>query len=95
MVRAALDTGAVSPDQISYIEAHGTGTAVGDPAGLLRRRPDIRVAERQLAASTALVGVAIDRYPLLPLSAGGGIQVTGAPIMGCVGSPATPVCPGC
>ncbi|HXW75263.1 MAG TPA: efflux transporter outer membrane subunit [Steroidobacteraceae bacterium] len=38
--------------------------AVGDPAGLLRRRPDIRVAERQLAASTALVGVAIgDLFP--------------------------------
>lgn len=39
-------------------------TAVGDPAELLRRRPDIRVAERQLAASTALVGVAIgDLFP--------------------------------
>jgi multidrug efflux system outer membrane protein len=39
-------------------------TAIGDPAGLLRRRPDIRVAERQLAASTALVGVAIaDFFP--------------------------------
>jgi outer membrane protein, multidrug efflux system len=39
-------------------------TAVGDPAGLLRRRPDIRIAERQLAASTALVGVAIgDMFP--------------------------------
>ena len=39
-------------------------TQVGDPAGLLRRRPDIRVAERQLAASTALVGVAIgDLFP--------------------------------
>jgi len=38
--------------------------AVGDPAGMLRRRPDIRVAERQLAASTALVGVAIgDLFP--------------------------------
>jgi multidrug efflux system outer membrane protein len=37
-------------------------TAVGDPAGLLRRRPDIRVAERQLAASTALVGVAVADY---------------------------------
>jgi multidrug efflux system outer membrane protein len=39
-------------------------TAVGDPAGLLRRRPDIRVAERELAASTARVGVAIgDLFP--------------------------------
>jgi multidrug efflux system outer membrane protein len=37
-------------------------TAVGDPAELLRRRPDIRVAERQLAASTALVGVAVADY---------------------------------
>ena len=39
-------------------------TALGDPAALLRRRPDVRVAERQLAASTALVGVAIaDLFP--------------------------------
>lgn len=36
--------------------------AINDPASLLRRRPDIRVAERQLAASTALVGVAIGDY---------------------------------
>ncbi|MBV8403966.1 MAG: efflux transporter outer membrane subunit [Gammaproteobacteria bacterium] len=42
---------------------------VGDPAGLLRRRPDIRVAERQLAASTALVGVAIaDLFPKVTFS---------------------------
>ncbi|HYI04221.1 MAG TPA: efflux transporter outer membrane subunit [Reyranella sp.] len=32
---------------------------VGDPAGMLRRRPDIRVAERELAGATAGVGVAI------------------------------------
>ncbi|HYL70960.1 MAG TPA: efflux transporter outer membrane subunit [Candidatus Dormibacteraeota bacterium] len=38
--------------------------AVGDPAALLRRRPDIRVAERTLAASTARVGLAIgDLFP--------------------------------
>src|ERR1700732_2549994 len=39
-------------------------TAVGDPAALLRRRPEIRVAERSPAASTARVGVAIgDLFP--------------------------------
>ena len=39
-------------------------SAVGDPAGLLRRRPDIRVAERELAASTARIGVAVgDLFP--------------------------------
>jgi outer membrane protein, multidrug efflux system len=44
-------------------------TAVGDPAGLLRRRPDVRIAERQLAASTALVGVAIgDLFPRVTFS---------------------------
>ena len=31
VVRAALENGAVAPDQISYVEAHGTGTALGDP----------------------------------------------------------------
>jgi multidrug efflux system outer membrane protein len=44
-------------------------TSVGDPAGLLRRRPDVRIAERQLAASTALVGVAIgDLFPKVTFS---------------------------
>jgi multidrug efflux system outer membrane protein len=37
---------------------------VGDPAGLLRRRPDIRVAERELAGATARIGVAVaDLFP--------------------------------
>jgi len=43
--------------------------AVGVPADLLRQRPDIRHAERQLAAQTARIGVATaDLYPSLSLS---------------------------
>lgn len=37
---------------------------IGDGAGLLRRRPDLREVERQLAADTARIGVATaDLYP--------------------------------
>jgi len=40
--------------------------AVGIPADLLRRRPDVRSAERQVAAQSALIGVAeADLYPTL------------------------------
>jgi outer membrane protein TolC len=43
--------------------------AIGVPAELLRQRPDIRRAERQLAAQTARIGVAkADLYPRLSLS---------------------------
>ncbi len=43
--------------------------AVGIPADLIRRRPDIRAAERALAAATARVGQATaDLYPKLTLS---------------------------
>lgn len=45
-----LNTGSALPDLKRSL-------SVGDPAGLLRRRPDIRVAERRLAADAARVKV--------------------------------------
>lgn len=48
---------------------------IGLPAELLRRRPDIRRAERELAAATARVGVATaDLYPRFTLSGSFGLE---------------------
>jgi len=48
---------------------------VGLPVDLLRRRPDIREAERRLAAANALVGAAIaDLFPAVALTGAGGAQ---------------------
>jgi len=50
---------------------------VGLPSDLLRRRPDIRRAERQLAAATARIGVAVaDVFPRLALTGSYGYQST-------------------
>jgi NodT family efflux transporter outer membrane factor (OMF) lipoprotein len=52
---------------------------VGLPADLLRRRPDIRSAERQLAAATAQVGAATaDLYPRFSLLGNIGLQSVSA-----------------
>ncbi|MGY6037531.1 efflux transporter outer membrane subunit [Aeromonas sp. AE23HZ002T15] len=47
------------------------------PADLLRRRPDVRVAERQLAAQSALIGVAeSELYPSITLLGTLGVSAT-------------------
>jgi len=49
--------------------------AIGLPADLLRQRPDVRRAERQLAAQTARIGVATaELYPKFTLSGSIGLQ---------------------
>ena len=49
--------------------------AVGIPADLLRRRPDIRRAERELAAQTARIGVATaDLYPSFSIGGSVGLE---------------------
>jgi multidrug efflux system outer membrane protein len=61
--------------------------AVGDPAGLLRRRPDIRVAERHLAASTAQIGVAVgDLFPKVTFSGNFGYAAGDLAALGTAGS---------
>ncbi len=50
------------------------------PSDLLRQRPDIRSAERQLAAATATVGAATaELFPRFSLSALGGLQSVALP----------------
>jgi NodT family efflux transporter outer membrane factor (OMF) lipoprotein len=56
---------------------------VGDGGQLLRRRPDVRQAERTLAAATARIGVAVaDLYPTVTL---GGSVSAGAPTLNGLG----------
>jgi len=57
--------------ELAYREMppHLTTLAIGAPEDLLRRRPDVRAAERRLAAATARIGVEkADLFPRVSLS---------------------------
>jgi outer membrane protein, multidrug efflux system len=65
----------------AYLEEPGDiplvprSVAVGVPAEMVRRRPDIRKAERELAAETARVGVAVaNLYPIFTLTGSIGLE---------------------
>ena len=58
----------------------GLGAIVDMPADLLRRRPDVRAAELQLAAQSALIGVSeADLYPSISLLGSVGLSSTTVP----------------
>ncbi|UVO50194.1 efflux transporter outer membrane subunit [Sphingomonas sp. SUN019] len=82
LFRLAMLTGRTPQDLPAIAAERGTTLRldqpipVGDGAALLARRPDVRAAERQLAAATARIGVATaDLYPRITL--GGSIGSTG------------------
>lgn len=66
----------VRPEECQTIPQLARPIPVGDGAALLKRRPDIRRAERELAAATARIGAATaDLYPHITL--GGSLGSTG------------------
>lgn len=68
----SLDQELAAPVALPAVPAE---IAVGVPADMLRRRPDVRRAERQLAAASARVGVATaDLYPRFTLNGAIGVE---------------------
>jgi len=75
------EPGALSAElsPVKPIPAAPAEIPVGLPTELLRRRPDLRRSERELAASTARIGVATaDLYPRFFLTGAFGLQSVGA-----------------
>jgi NodT family efflux transporter outer membrane factor (OMF) lipoprotein len=70
MLGVAPGTYRVELGKVSPIPVAPQISSIGSPADLLRRRPDLIVAERRLAAANAKIGVAVSEYyPKLALSA--------------------------
>lgn len=80
-VLLGLQPGALSDDldTNANIPVPPSTIAVGVPAEALRRRPDVRRAERELAAQTAQIGVATaDLYPKFQLLGSIGLDTMGS-----------------
>lgn len=57
--------------------------AIGDPGAVIRRRPDVRAAERRLAAATARIGVnKADFFPTVSLRGVAGLRANGVGSLG-------------
>jgi multidrug efflux system outer membrane protein len=69
--------------------------AVGNPADLLRRRPDIQASERTLAADTARIGVAVaDLFPHVTFTGSVGYAATQSSALGDAGTGTRLIAPG-
>ena len=69
--------------------------AVGNPADLLRRRPDIRASERTLAADTARIGIAVaDLFPKVSFTGSVGYAAGSANGLGDSGTGTRLIAPG-
>lgn len=64
-------------EEVAEVPQPAKEIGVGLPADLIRQRPDVRSAERRLAAATAQIGVATaDLYPRLSLAGTFGLEST-------------------
>jgi multidrug efflux system outer membrane protein len=69
--------------------------AVGNPADLLRRRPDIRATEQALAADTARIGIAVaDLFPRVSFTGSVGYAATNSGNLGDSGTGTRLIAPG-
>jgi NodT family efflux transporter outer membrane factor (OMF) lipoprotein len=81
MFRLAILLNKTPEEMLERLSAHRELPAMGDvvpvglPSNLLKQRPDIRIAEREMAATNAELAAAIaDRYPQFILTGGIGVQ---------------------